>query len=130
LLFKFLSGYRLGHVTHPQPPPRGWPGPARGIAAVVGIDVTQVSDESQARTGASMTPRKGDVLVSNRKATLVHDLSIVPERPDLSCPNHDSAVGLAREMAKDRGVDAWLTEDQTHFMKIATFRREERMVAK
>jgi len=77
-----------------------------------------------------MTPRTGDVLVSNRTATLEHDLSIVPGRPDLVCPNHDSAVALAQEMAKDRRVDAWLTEDHTHFMKIGTYRREERLTTK
>jgi hypothetical protein len=77
-----------------------------------------------------MTPQRGDVLVSNRTATLEHDLSIVPEKPDLILPNHDSAVALAREMARDRSVDAWLTEDQTHFMKIATYRPEERLTTK
>jgi hypothetical protein len=72
----------------------------------------------------AMKPRAGDVLVSNRTATLEHDVSIVPAAPDLVCPNHDSAVGLAREMAKDRGVDAWLTEDHTHFLQIAAHRQQ------
>lgn len=71
-----------------------------------------------------MLPRDGDILVSNPTATVEHEISVVPAHPDVVCPNHDSAVRKAREMASERQVDAWLTEDHTHFMKIADHRAE------
>ena len=76
-----------------------------------------------------MTPKNGDVLVSNPTATIAHDVSIVPAPPDIVCPNHDTAVAKACAMAQELGVDAWLTEDHTHFLKIASYRPHERQVA-
>jgi hypothetical protein len=76
-----------------------------------------------------MTPQNGDVLVSNPTATIAHDVSIVPAAPAIVCPNHDTAVAKACELAKERGVDAWLTEDHTHFLKIASYRTTERHVS-
>ena len=67
-------------------------------------------------------PRLGDVLVSNRAATLDHDISIVPNTPHLTCRTHDDAIARGHEIARDLGVDLWLTEDRTHFMKIGSFR--------
>jgi hypothetical protein len=69
-----------------------------------------------------MAPRPGDVLVSNSTATLAHDVSIVPAPADIVCPTHDTAIARAHELARDRQVDVWLTEDHTHFMKIASYR--------
>lgn len=73
----------------------------------------------------NMVPRGGDVLVSNPTATVEHTVSIVPAPPDLICPNHDAAIGKAHELARDRHVDVWLTEDHTHFLKIASYRMED-----
>jgi hypothetical protein len=67
-------------------------------------------------------PQTGDVLVSNTRATVEHVICIVPQPPQLSFPTHDQAVNRARELAARLGVDAWLTEDQTHFLKIASYR--------
>lgn len=69
-------------------------------------------------------PRHGDVLVSNPTATVEHVIGIVPNAPHESRPTHDTAVDRARELAKELGVDAWLTEDHTHFMRIATNRAD------
>ena len=71
-----------------------------------------------------MIPQAGDVLVSNPTATVEYEVSIVPAVPDIVCPNHDVAVVRARELARERHVDAWLTEDHTHFLKIASYREE------
>lgn len=70
-----------------------------------------------------MTPQNGDVLVSNTSATIEHCVSIVGDSTVQRCPNHDAALTKARELAKDRHVDVWLTEDHTHFMKVASYRR-------
>jgi hypothetical protein len=37
-------------------------------------------------------------------------------------PTHDAAVNDGRAEAKAMGVDAWLTEDHTHVVKIASHR--------
>jgi hypothetical protein len=67
-------------------------------------------------------PQVGDVLVSNPTATLDHDLSIVPNTPHVICPTHDVAVARGHELARDLGVDVWLTEDHTHFIKLGSYR--------
>lgn len=73
-----------------------------------------------------MVPQDGDVLVSNPTARIEHDVSVVPAPRTLVCPNHAAAVAQARELAKNRRVDAWLTGDHTHFLKIASYRDEGR----
>lgn len=77
------------------------------------------------RTGEGREPAvplQGDVLVSNPTATIEHEIGIVPEKPHIFCPTHDTAVAKARELAETLQVDAWLTEDHTHFMRIASCR--------
>lgn len=71
-----------------------------------------------------MNPKYGDVLVSNPTATVEHDVSIVPGQSEIICPNHATALARGDELARERGVDLWLTEDHTHFMRIATYREE------
>lgn len=68
-------------------------------------------------------PQDGDVLVSHPTATVEHDICIVPRSPHITCPSHDSAVAEGRELAEQLRVDAWLTEDHSHFLRIAAFRR-------
>jgi len=41
-------------------------------------------------------------------------------------PTHDEAVSDGRSEADALGVDAWLTEDQTHVVKIASNRTPEK----
>jgi hypothetical protein len=69
--------------------------------------------------------RSGDVLVSHPTATREHEISIVPNAPHAMAPTHDAAVNDGRSQADARGVDAWLTEDQTHVVKIASHRETD-----
>lgn len=69
-----------------------------------------------------MRPQNGDILVSKDSARVEHEVSIVPAATASVCPNHDAAVRQARELAKERCVDAWLTEDHIHFVRVASHR--------
>jgi hypothetical protein len=71
----------------------------------------------------SPRPKDGDVLVSNPTATIEHVISIVPRAPHITCANHDRAVAEGRRLAENLKVDAWLTEDHCHFMRIASYRQ-------
>ncbi len=64
----------------------------------------------------------GDVLVSHPTAVREHVISIVPNAPHTTSPTHDAALDVGRSEAAAKGVDAWLTEDQTHVVKIASHR--------
>jgi hypothetical protein len=64
----------------------------------------------------------GDVLVSHPTAVREHEISIVPHAPHAVSATHDAAVSEGRSEADEMGVDAWLTEDQTHVVKIAANR--------
>jgi general stress protein YciG len=72
--------------------------------------------------GATMLPQFGDVLVRNVSATTEYDVSIVPGSPRLVGATHDRAVAVGRDLAEQSRVDAWLTEDRTHFLRIASYR--------
>jgi hypothetical protein len=73
-----------------------------------------------------MDLRNGDVLVSRAAARIEHEVSIVPTPTGLVCANHDTAVKRAHELARERQVDAWLTEDFIHVVKIASYRTHAR----
>ncbi len=75
-----------------------------------------------AQPAAPVRPQPGDVLVSRSSGKLAHEVSIVPNVPDAGWSNHDAAVEKARERARELAVDAWLTEDGIHFMRLASFR--------
>ena len=66
----------------------------------------------------------GDVLVSHPTAVREHEISVVPHAPHAIAPTHADAVSDGRSEADARGVDAWLTEDQTHAVKIASHRTD------
>jgi hypothetical protein len=83
-----------------------------------------MSAEKALASLSSLSP--GDVLVSHSTAVREHDISIVPHAPHAMSPTHDEAVSEGRSEADARGVDAWLTEDQTHVMKIASHRTPDR----
>jgi len=70
--------------------------------------------------------QSGDVLVSRPTAVREHEISIVPNAPHAISPTHDAAVSDGRAEADAMGVDAWLTEDQTHVVKIASHRTPDR----
>ena len=71
-----------------------------------------------------MKLRTGDVLVSRITACVEHEVSIVPGPAEVVCPNHDAAVRTAQAMARQRHVDAWLTADHLHVVKIGSYRTE------
>ena len=66
-----------------------------------------------------MTPQTGDVLVSNVTATVEYDVSIVGGPVVFTCVHYAAAVARAQALATERRLDAWHTEDHTHFLKIA-----------
>jgi len=70
--------------------------------------------------------QSGDVLVSHPTAVREHEISIVPNAPHATSPTHDAAVSDGRAEAAHMGVDAWLTEDQTHVVKIASHRTPDK----
>ena len=67
-------------------------------------------------------PKAGDVLVSRPTAVCEHEISVIPDAPHGVSPTHDAAVSDGCAEADARGVDAWLTEDQTHVVKISSNR--------
>ena len=72
--------------------------------------------------------QSGDVLVSHPTAVREHEISIVPNPPHATASTHDAAVSDGCTEAEALGVDAWLTEDQTHVMKIAAHRPRRKQV--
>jgi hypothetical protein len=76
--------------------------------------------------GSFTNVQSGDVLVSHPTAVREHEISIVPNAPHTTSPTHDAAVSEGRSEADALGVDAWLTEDQTHVMKIASNRTPDK----
>jgi hypothetical protein len=72
--------------------------------------------------GSLASVKSGDVLVSHPTAVREHEISIVPDAPHAISPTHDAAVSDGAAQAAARGVDAWLTEDQTHVVKVASHR--------
>ena len=69
-----------------------------------------------------MSPQTGDVLVCRRVAEKEHEISIVPKAPHMVGASHDWAVARGRELAERLRVDAWLSEDHIHFLKLASHR--------
>jgi hypothetical protein len=68
----------------------------------------------------------GDVLVSHPTAVDEHEISIVPNTPHDTAPTHDAAVAKGRAEADALGVEAWLTEDHTHVVKISSDRTPDK----
>lgn len=66
--------------------------------------------------------KTGDVLVSHPTAVREHQISVIPNAPHAISLTHDAAVSEGRSEADARAVDAWLTEDHTHVVKIASHR--------
>lgn len=77
-------------------------------------------------SGSMASVQSGDVMVSHPTAVREHEISIVPDAPHATSPTHDAAVSDGRSEADAMGVDAWLTEDQTHVVKIASHRTPDK----
>jgi hypothetical protein len=86
--------------------------------------LTAMSSKKDPASLASV--QAGDVLVSHPTAVREHEISIVPNAPHATSPTHDVAVSDGRSEADALGVDAWLTEDQTHVVKIASHRTPDK----
>jgi hypothetical protein len=67
-------------------------------------------------------PQSGDILVSRSTGRIEHDVTIVSDTTHKVCSTHDRAIAVASELARARHVDVWLTEDHTHFIRLATYR--------
>ena len=67
-------------------------------------------------------PAPGDIVVAKRSALTLYELSAVPGPPQLTMASHASAVEQAKGLAARQSVDAWFTEDHTHFTCIARCR--------
>jgi hypothetical protein len=81
-----------------------------------------VSNETKPQSLSNLKP--GDVLVSHSSAVREHEISVIPNAAHAMSPSptHDAAVSDGCSEADARSVDAWLTEDQTHVVKIASHR--------
>jgi hypothetical protein len=83
-----------------------------------------VSIETKPESLSNVKP--GDVLVSRSTAVREHEISVVPNAPHALSATHDAAVSDGRSGADALGVDAWLTEDHTHVVKIASHRAPDK----
>ena len=83
-----------------------------------------VSNETKPQSLSSVKP--GDVLVSHSTAVREHEISVIPDAAHATSPTHDAAVSDGRAEAEAKGVDAWLTEDHTHVVKIASNRAPDK----
>jgi hypothetical protein len=65
----------------------------------------------------------GDVLVSRPTARAdVYDISVVPAVARMSDLRHEDGKETGRQLARRLAVDGWFTCDDTHFLRIATYR--------
>jgi hypothetical protein len=83
-----------------------------------------VSNEKHAKSLSNT--KSGDVLVSHPTAVREHEISVIPNAPHTLSLTHDAAVSNGRSQADALGVDAWLTEDHTHVVKIASNRAPDK----
>ena len=83
-----------------------------------------MSNEKASESLASV--QSGDVLVSHPTAVREHEISVIPDAPHAISPTHDAAVSNGCAAADALGVDAWLTEDHTHVVKIASHRTPDK----
>jgi hypothetical protein len=79
-----------------------------------------VPNETKPQSLSDVKP--GDVLVSHSTAVREHEISVIPNAPHATSPTHDAAVSDGSSEADAMRVDAWLTEDKTHVVKIASHR--------
>ena len=83
-----------------------------------------VANETKTQSLSDMKP--GDVLVSHPTAVREHDISVIPNAPHTTSATHDEAVSDGCAEADALRVDAWLTEDKTHVVKIASHRLRDK----
>ena len=81
-------------------------------------------NETKAQSLSDLKP--GDVLVSHSSAVREHEISVIPNAAHATSPTHDAAVSDGCSEADAMRVDAWLTEDKTHVVKIASHRVQDK----
>jgi len=100
--------------------------PARIVlneTAAVGGMRQPIAMSTQKDSASFETMQSGDVLVSHSTAVIEREISIVPNAPHATSATRDIAVSDACAQADATGVDAWLTEDHRHVVKISSHRR-------
>jgi hypothetical protein len=109
---------QIAAMCHPE---QSAPDVLNGTARIVRVAHTEfVPNDTKLQSLSDLKP--GDVLVSHSTAVREHEISVIPNAAHATSPTHDAAVGDGRSEADAKGVDAWLTEDQTHVVKIASHR--------
>jgi hypothetical protein len=69
------------------------------------------------------------VLVSKLNARVEHQVTFLSGEPGPLCANEALAFAEADRLARECQVDAWLTRDHTHYLRIACHRIEPRVVS-
>ena len=73
--------------------------------------------------GRRSGPVIGDVLTSERSACAdVYAISIVPADGRAVVSRYSEAIQIVRALAQQLRVDAWFTSDQTHYVRVASYR--------
>ena len=90
------------------------------------LSIARTTGQPKNRSGMSRghpTPRDGDVLGSGRSArTDIHAISIVPAEAHTIVARYAEAIEKVRELARGLRVDGWYTGDQTHYVRVASYR--------
>jgi hypothetical protein len=73
-------------------------------------------------------PTFGDVLVAKLNARVEHQIAFLPGPPGRVCPSEATAIAEGARLARERQVDAWLTQDHRHYLKCACHRPDCRAV--
>ncbi|HTV03223.1 MAG TPA: hypothetical protein VMF13_21925 [Luteitalea sp.] len=63
-------------------------------------------------------PQLGDILVTRVGATCYYAVAVVPRDPHLTRARYVEATNSARDLARNRGVAAWVSEDLVHFLPL------------
>ena len=63
-------------------------------------------------------PQPGDILVTRVGATCFYAVAVVPREPHLTRARYVEATTSARDLARNRDVDAWVSEDLVHFLPL------------
>ncbi len=71
-----------------------------------------------------LLPCDGDVLVSHPMARIECEVAVLPRPAHAMYERQDAALANATVLAQALGVDAWLTHDRRHFLRVASFRAE------
>ena len=68
-------------------------------------------------------PQAGDILASERSARAdVYTVSIVASDQEVTVRRYSAVIELVETLARERRVDGWFTNDQTHYARVAHHR--------